>query len=131
MTTKVLEIALAIIRHPTEERYLIALRRHDAHLPDLWEFPGGKRLSGERLEDCAVREAREETGLTVTVAEAWPPIPHQYPDRSVVLHPFLCRADNADARPLANRRVVWAAPGELDRYLFPAANAPLLARLRA
>ena len=37
-------IALALIQHPTDGTVLIAQRLPDAHLPDLWEFPGGKCL---------------------------------------------------------------------------------------
>lgn len=96
----------------------------------LWEFPGGKCLAGEAPAACAVREAQEETGLAVRVLEAWPAISHVYPERTVTLHPFLCRALAADALPLAGSEVRWALPTALDEYEFPPANAPLLARLR-
>lgn len=130
MHKEAFDIALAIIRHPTLERYLIALRKQETHLGGFWEFPGGKCRPGESLAVCAVREAREEVGLTVTVEEAWPPIPFEYPERAVTLHPFLCRAVTADARPLDSRQVVWVAPSDLDRYAFPLANESLLTRLR-
>ena len=123
-------IALALILHPTEGTVLIAQRKPNTHLADLWEFPGGKCLAGEMTEGCAVREAREETGLEVAVLEAWPPITHVYPERTVTLHPFLCRAVSGEARPLGSRRIVWAKPTELGNYPFPEANGPLLERLR-
>ena len=47
LNKEVVEIALAIIRHPTENSYLIAQRKENVHLADFWEFPGGKRLRGE------------------------------------------------------------------------------------
>jgi 8-oxo-dGTP pyrophosphatase MutT (NUDIX family) len=34
---------------------------------DLWETPGGFAERGESPEACAVREAKEETGLAVTI----------------------------------------------------------------
>jgi mutator protein MutT len=123
-------IALALILHPTDGTMLIAQRSEGAHLAGLWEFPGGKCLPGEAPQECAVREAREETGLAVTALEAWPTITHAYPDRTVTLHPFLCRAPSGDARPLGSRRVAWVAPDDLDQYPFPPANGPLLERLR-
>lgn len=130
MPKETLQIALAIIRHPQTSQYLIAQRRSNVHLPGLWEFPGGKCLPGEDPATCAVREAREETGLLVTIEDAWPSFSFEYPERVVMLHPFLCHAATADARPLGNRQVAWVAPNDLPRYPFPAANASLLNRLR-
>lgn len=122
-------IAIALILHPNNGTLLIAQRKDGVHQGNLWEFPGGKCFPGEAPADCTVRETREETGLEVVVLEAWPEINHAYPDRTVTLHPFLCRASSADAQPRESKRIVWVTPEELPDYPFPAANVPLLKRL--
>lgn len=122
-------IAIAIILHPTDRTLLIAQRKDTAHQGDLWEFPGGKCQDAEAPDVCVVRETREETGLEVCVLEAWPTITYEYPDRTVVLHPFLCRAESGDAQPISSKRIAWVKPEDLQKYPFPDANKLLLARL--
>lgn len=50
------------------ERYLLIKRAAE---PDagFWSIPGGLVEVGEKVEDAAVREAKEETGLDVEVVE--------------------------------------------------------------
>jgi 8-oxo-dGTP diphosphatase len=47
----------------TEDGRVLLCRNHRGE----WELPGGRPHPGERHEDCAIREVREETGLDVTV----------------------------------------------------------------
>ncbi len=50
------------------ERVALVKRRHPP-LQDQWSIPGGVLEVGELVREAAVREAREETGLTVEPAE--------------------------------------------------------------
>jgi ADP-ribose pyrophosphatase len=50
----------------TEERVLLSLRRRPPE-PGSWSILGGRVEPFERLEDCAIREAREEAGVDVAV----------------------------------------------------------------
>lgn len=47
----------------TDDQGRILLHRRRDN--DMWALPGGVMEIGESLSDCAVREVREETGLTV------------------------------------------------------------------
>jgi 8-oxo-dGTP diphosphatase len=51
-----------VIRRGNE---VLLLRRHNVHGAGTWSTPGGYFEYGESLEDCARREAMEETGVTI------------------------------------------------------------------
>ena len=126
-----IEIALALILHPVRPAVLIARRRKGAHLAEFWEFPGGKVEAGEETPACAVREAREETGLEVSPVEEWERVVYAYPERTVALYPVVCRAATDEARALESDEIAWATAEELAMYRFPPANDPILAKLAA
>lgn len=121
-------IALALIWR--DGQILIARRKPDAHLPNLWEFPGGKCRPTETLEACAVRETREELGIEVESLSCRQPFRFAYPDRRVELCPVDCVWRLGEPQPLECAECRWVDPAELAGFAFPPANETLIEELR-
>jgi len=112
-------------------RILIGRRRPEGLLGGLWEFPGGKVEPGEMHADALAREVREETGVVVRVGRPIATVRHAYSHFRITLRAFACQAVAGRARPIGCDAVKWVRPADLTRYAFPAANAKVLAALRA
>ncbi len=75
-------VAALILEHGT---VLIARKKPGKPLAGLWEFPGGKVEPGERLQDCLVREIKEELGVKIEAGEIFAETVHEEPDRNIRL----------------------------------------------
>jgi 8-oxo-dGTP diphosphatase len=120
-------IAIAVVEQ--NGRFLIGQRDATDSLAGLWEFPGGKVEVGETPEQAAVRECREETGLTIVVVKLLERLIYKYAHGDVELHFFVCRPSMPDETPHARFR--WVQRAELLQHEFPAANAGLVNQLAA
>jgi len=122
-----IEVAAGLVFHGG--RLLLTQRREGDHLGGLWEFPGGKREPGESMVECLRRELVEELGIEVEVVDCVEQVCHEYPEKVVSLAFFRCRLKAGVARPLGCAALAWVELEELNRYVFPAADARLLDRL--
>jgi 8-oxo-dGTP diphosphatase len=123
------DVAIALVWR--SGRLLVTRRRRGTHLAGLWEFPGGKFRAAESAERCAEREVLEEVGVRCHAVGRRASIAHDYPERSVVLHPVDCEFESGEPRAREVSAFAWVQPSELSGYTFPEANAALLAELIA
>lgn len=64
----IVQKVIAGIAIVNKNKILIIQRAADEDiLPNLWEFPSGKKEPMENIEDTARREAKEETGLDIKI----------------------------------------------------------------
>lgn len=125
---KILEVAAGLICH--EGRYLIARRKPGVHLEGLWEFPGGKRESGESFEECLRRELLEELSLRIKAPILFQTVRHDYPGKTVELRFFRCAIDDGVPIPCDCAEIRWAYPHEMMSLQFPPADMPIIMALQ-
>ena len=118
------EIAVGVIWKG--DRLLIGRRRTDQMLGGLWEFPGGKRKAGERLEATASREIEEETGLQVAVEHPYCRVKHAYTHFKITLTAFKCRYLSGTAVSHSTDELKWISLGEIEDYPFPHTTHPVI-----
>ena len=125
-----LVVACALV--DVDGRVLLAQRPDGKAMAGLWEFPGGKLESGERPEDCLIRELKEELGIDVTEACLAPLTfaSHTYDDFHLLMPLFVCRRWVGEIQALEHIALKWVRPEEMKNLQMPAADLPLASILR-
>lgn len=126
----VLVAACALI--DSDGRVLIAQRPSDKEMAGLWEFPGGKIETGERPEDCLIRELKEELGIAVKEPCLAPFTfaSHSYTDFHLLMPLYVCRRWEGTPMAREHSALKWVRPRDLSQYPMPAADMPLIPMLR-
>ena len=129
MTRLLLVAACALI--DADNRVLITQRPEGKQLAGLWEFPGGKVEPNEIIEDCLIRELREELGITVK-APCLAPLTfasHAYDDFHLLMPLYICRRWEGFVQPREGQAIKWVRPRDLRNWPMPPADEPLIPHL--
>jgi mutator protein MutT len=121
---KRIDVAIAVVSR--QDQVLICKRTQAGHLGGFWEFPGGKVEAGDSIEQCVARDLQEELAIEADVLAAFRVIEHDYPDRLVRLHPFLCAHRRGEPQPIGCEQARWVGFSELGSFTFPPANDELI-----
>lgn len=95
-------------------------------LPLKWEFPGGKVEEGESLENCLVREIKEELDITIKIIDELAPNEHKYSDKTIKLIPFLCRWTKGEIHLKEHAAYRWQRPKNLLDLDWAEADIPIV-----
>jgi ADP-ribose pyrophosphatase YjhB (NUDIX family) len=116
---KVIMAAGGLIENEKGELLLIFRKKH-------WDLPKGKLDEGESIEECAVREVEEETGLkNVQIGELVDVTLHQYEENGELITKktawYKMKGSSADTLvPQTEEQIEeikWIKPSEIEPYM--------------
>ncbi len=113
-------------------RVLVQQRPEGKAMAGLWEFPGGKVEGDETLEQCLIRELKEELDIDVAQSCLAPFTfaSHAYEDFHLLMPLFVCRVWQGSVRPTEGQALKWLHPMRMGDLPMPPADRPLVAMLR-
>ena len=110
------KVAVAVII-ADNGRILLGKRADWTRSPGTWSFPSGFVERGEVVEQAAIREAREETGLTVEVGPVLGVLSE--PDEPVILIVYPAVAFTGEPAPGDDLTdLAWFDSGDLPQLAF-------------
>jgi len=121
-------VGAAVIRNRKGD-VLIAQRREQDMLGGLWEFPGGKQETGETIQQCIVRELREELGINVEVEAFLTTVRHAYSHFTMDMHTYFGRIKSGSPRPLHCQDYRWVRVTELRTFPYSKADLRIIDEL--
>lgn len=108
------EVCTAVLEK--DGKILIAQRPVEKHCGRLWEFPGGKLEAGESLQECVIRECREELGVAIAKPVLFETVTLE--ESGLRLHFF--KASLHGALPVCKEHMAlaWITPAQISQYGF-------------
>ena len=122
------EVSAAIIIE--DGKVLLARRAKGEKLAGYWEFPGGKREEDETIDECLVREIREELSLDIEVVGEFDTSDYEYPGGQIRLIGLLAEIQNGVISKTVHDLVEWIDIPSVLNYQLAPADIPLAERLR-
>ena len=121
------EVSAAIIVE--NDKVLLTRRAPNEKLAGYWEFPGGKREAGENIEECLVRELKEELDIKVEASGVFGESEYQYDGGSILLIGVRARILNGTPTLSVHDAFEWVPLSLVHQYKLAPADIPLANKL--
>ncbi len=108
---------------------LIAQRRNEDMLGGLWEFPGGKQETGETIQQCIVRELKEELGVNIEVGDFLVTVRHAYSHFTMQMHTYFAKIKSGRPRPIECQDYRWVEISSLREFPYSKADLYIIDEL--
>mgnify|MGYP000896386312 CR=1 FL=1 len=122
------EVTAAIIR--SGEKILICQRAADDERGLLWEFPGGKREENETLEECIIREIKEELELDIKPLGVFTKSIYEYGGNKIYFTVFNAEIVGGSLKLNVHNAARWVTIEEMSGYEFMPADIEFVKKLQ-
>lgn len=126
MEKKHLDVVCAVVQKEGKYLCMQRLRKGPDYVAEHWEFPGGKVKAGESREQALRREIREEMDWDIHVGRQIGQVEQEYPDFTITLTAFDCRARHFDFKLLQHIDFRWLPLSELGQLSWTEADRQLI-----
>jgi 8-oxo-dGTP diphosphatase len=124
-----IKVAVGIIVRKNSD-ILLCQRKPHLPYPLKWEFPGGKVIAGETMEECLYRELREELGINAVVGQLYHSQEYVYSD-SGTFNVFYYMVTSYSGEIINNifESYRWVPISELSNYDILEGNKNVIEKL--
>jgi 8-oxo-dGTP diphosphatase len=113
-----------------EGKVLVCQRRNNSYYGLKWEFPGGKTEPNETIEQCLIRELKEELDLDVQIDSEFHVERHKYPDGfEFEIHFFIVTRFSGKEQNIVFEKIEWTNFHSLRKYDFLEADKDIIEML--
>lgn len=91
----------------THQNEILSTQRGYGDYKGGWEIPGGKLEPGETLEQCIVREIREELATEIKAEKILGVVDYDYPTFHLTMHCILCTTVSGELKLLEHEDSKW------------------------
>ena len=128
MLMKNIEVAAALI---ITDGKVLATQRGYGNYTDWWEFPGGKRESGETPEDALVREIHEELEADIRIERLFDTIEYDYPEFHMTMYCYICSLVSEKVKLVEHEAAKWLGRDELFTVKWLPSDIEVVEKLKA
>ena len=125
---KLKQVTAAMIKD--NDKYLICQRGSEDECSMLWEFPGGKLEPGETLEECIVREIKEELELDIEVQDVFTTSIYHFDNKEIHFTVYNALIVAGQIKLNVHNDARWVTVKELDLYKFMPADIEFVDKLK-
>lgn len=111
------------------DKILICQRAADDECGMQWEFPGGKREPGETLEECIVREIREELDLDIKVLGVFTTSEYHFNGNVIYFTVYNAVIISGELKLNVHNAAEWVTVDQLQNYEFMPADVVFVKKL--
>lgn len=116
-------VSAAIIR---KEKYLLITRRAPGEkLAGFWEFPGGKQEQCETIQECLVRELKEELNVNVKCTDVLIESVYEYEGGTINLIAINTEIIDGEITLSVHDKYEWVVPEDLINFNLAPADIPI------